>query len=119
MMAGECLFILSFCKSCAEEDIPWHSIEQVQDKHFKWASSQSTIHGITTQNYVVSDCKLPSKLRKECVKISHLKLRLVIFLFLYVHEFMCHATHMESREQLEEVGSLLLPSGFWGLNSGH
>lgn len=85
----------------------------------KWRSSRSTIHGIMTQNYVVSDCKLPSKLREECVKISHLKLALVIFLFLCVREFMCHVTHMEAREQLAEVGSLLLPSGFCSLNSGH
>lgn len=35
MMAGECLFFLSFCTSCTEADIPWHSIEQVQDEWFK------------------------------------------------------------------------------------
>lgn len=119
MMAGECLSFLSLCTSCAEADIPWYSIDQVQDEYFRCASSRSTVHGIMTQNYVVSDCKLPSKLRDECVKISHLKLTLVIFLFLCVHEFLCHVTHMEAREQLAEVGSLRLPSGFWGVNSGH
>lgn len=35
MMAGECLFFLSFCTSCTEADIPWHSTEQVQDEWFK------------------------------------------------------------------------------------
>lgn len=69
----------------------------------KWRSSRSTIHGIMTQNYVVSDCKLPSKLREECVKISHLKLALVIFLFLCVREFMGHVTIWKPENNLQKL----------------